>query len=171
MMKKMTTSDTVFRNKYVYGAGGGEKMGWDQEAFGHRLRYLREQLGLSMLAFGREIGTSASRIKHWEEGKSAPTAGWIVKISNRFGVSADLLLLGEQGASDCREPELPQAGVEEEDALDELIRLMKTAGENEFAGGDGKERIIREISSRLPGLSSRDLHELLVLTALKTGAG
>ncbi|WHT47701.1 helix-turn-helix transcriptional regulator [Sporosarcina thermotolerans] len=45
---------------------------WSKEDFGVRLKALREQRGLSMMAFGAAIGTSASRIKDWEKGKNAP---------------------------------------------------------------------------------------------------
>ena len=147
---------------------GRARMEWDQEAFGIRLRSLREQLGLSMLAFGREIGTSASRIKHWEEGKSAPTAGWIVKISDRFGVSANRLLMGEEDGMDAGEPDLPPADEEGEDALAVLVKMMESLPDREYAGGHGEERLILEIQSRLPALSMRDLNEILVLTTLKS---
>ncbi|MET3575977.1 helix-turn-helix domain-containing protein [Bhargavaea ullalensis] len=143
-------------------------MNWDQRAFGHRLRALREQLGLSMLAFGREIGTSASRIKHWEEGKSAPTAGWVVKISGRFGVSADSLLMGETEEGEERDPGLPMAVRQKTDSLEHLLEMMEALPDHEFAGVGGKERMILEISSRLPVLSHGDLNEIFVLTALKS---
>ena len=47
---------------------------WSREEFGKRLNSLREQSNLSMSAFGEAIGTSASRIKDWEQGKNAPSA-------------------------------------------------------------------------------------------------
>ena len=72
---------------------------WNKEDFGVRLKTLREQRGLSMMAFGTAIGTSASRIKDWEKGKNAPSAAWIAKISERFNVSTDELILGIENGS------------------------------------------------------------------------
>ncbi len=72
---------------------------WNKEDFGVRLKTLREQRGLSMMAFGTAIGTSASRIKDWEKGKNAPSAAWIAKISERFNVSTDELILGNAKTS------------------------------------------------------------------------
>lgn len=69
---------------------------WSKEDFGLRLKSLRERRGLSMMAFGAAIGTSASRIKDWERGKNAPSAAWIAKISERFSVTTDELILGEE---------------------------------------------------------------------------
>ena len=72
---------------------------WNKEDFGVRLKTLREQRGLSMMAFRTAIGTSASRIKDWEKGKNAPSAAWIAKISERFNVSTDELILGNAKTS------------------------------------------------------------------------
>ncbi len=52
-----------------------------------------------MMAFGAAIGTSASRIKDWEKGKNAPSAAWVAKISERFNVSTDELILGNTKTS------------------------------------------------------------------------
>ena len=72
---------------------------WNKEDFGVRLKKLREERGLSMMAFGTAIGTSASRIKDWEKGKNAPSAAWVAKISERFNVSTDELILGNTKTS------------------------------------------------------------------------
>ena len=72
---------------------------WNKEDFGIRLKKLREERGLSMMAFGAAIGTSASRIKDWEKGKNAPSAAWVAKISERFNVSTDELILGNSKTS------------------------------------------------------------------------
>ncbi|EMR06051.1 Helix-turn-helix domain protein [Bhargavaea cecembensis DSE10] len=144
-------------------------MAWNQAAFGRRLKALREREGLSMLAFGKEIGTSASRIKHWEEGKSAPSASWIVTISERFGISAESLLTGEQ------DPEKEYAALEpdrsagsEETGLEELADSLVRAGNRMYGDRDGRERMIEEITARLPGMSEQDLRELLMITVLKS---
>jgi transcriptional regulator with XRE-family HTH domain len=144
-------------------------MAWNQAAFGRRLKTLREQEGLSMLAFGKEIGTSASRIKHWEEGKSAPSASWIVKICERFEVSAESLLTGElkrEIESTATEP-VPADGSEEAN-LDELADSLIRAGDKRYGERDGREKMIKDITARLPGMSVQDLRELLMITVLKS---
>ena len=47
---------------------------YNRENFGERLKQIRTLNGLTMLALGKEIGTSASRIKSWESGDSVPSA-------------------------------------------------------------------------------------------------
>ncbi|MFC7364615.1 MULTISPECIES: helix-turn-helix domain-containing protein [Bhargavaea] len=139
-------------------------MAWNQTAFGNRLKALREQKGLSMLAFGKEIGTSASRIKHWEEGKSAPSASWIVTICERFDVPAESLLTGELISKNGEaSPEQAQsAGVDE--LADSLIR----ASELRYGDQGGREKMMKEINARLPVMSEEDLRELLMITVLKS---
>lgn len=155
-------------------------MEWDQQQFGKRLKMLRENIGLTMLAFGKEIGTSASRIKHWEEGKSAPSASWIVKISNKFDVSVDQLLKGDEKKMYATEREdsispfyemlaeesvYYDAGHREE--IEELVRRIDSLKHRKYAGPEGREGIITEITEHLPNLSAQDLIEIRTLVQLK----
>lgn len=149
-------------------------MAWNQKAFGSRLRKLREQQGLSMLAFGKEIGTSASRIKHWEEGKSAPSASWIVTICERFDVSAENLLTGSnKEIGDKRINPSKQAALVESDnpGVDGLVESFIRSEQERYGEQGGRERLIEEITVRLSGMSERDLMELSVLAALKEKSG
>lgn len=157
-------------------------MEWNQEEFGKRLKMLREEVGYTMLAFGKEIGTSASRIKHWEDGKSAPSASWIVKISDKFNVSVDDLLKGEPKnyyASDHEDSVSPLfAQIAEEQAhysaghqedIEELVDRMNGLKNRKYAGPEGREEIITEIATQLEHLTDQDLLEIRVLVQLKKG--
>ncbi|MCW1928481.1 helix-turn-helix domain-containing protein [Bhargavaea beijingensis] len=139
-------------------------MAWNQAAFGMRLKALREQKGLSMLAFGKEIGTSASRIKHWEEGKSAPSASWIVTICERFGVSAESLLTGETASVSSE----PLSAMAEAAGLDEIADSFIRAGNQRYGERDGREKMMKEITERLFRMDERDLRELLMIIVLKS---
>ncbi|MCM3086428.1 Helix-turn-helix domain-containing protein [Bhargavaea ginsengi] len=149
-------------------------MAWNQKAFGSRLRKLREQQGLSMLAFGKEIGTSASRIKHWEEGKSAPSASWIVTICERFDVSAENLLTGSNtgtGEKRINTPEHAAFGETDSPGVDGLVESFIRSEQERYGKQGGRERLIEEITVRLSGMSERDLRELSMLAALKEKSG
>ncbi|WP_213423492.1 helix-turn-helix domain-containing protein [Bhargavaea massiliensis] len=144
-------------------------MAWNQAAFGRRLKALREKTGLSMLAFGKEIGTSASRIKHWEEGKSAPSASWIVTICERFDVSAESLLTGESNREVASvSPEPGPSAEAKEASLDELADSFIRAGNQRYGEQDGREKMIKDITARLSGMEERDLKELLMIVVMKS---
>lgn len=67
-------------------------MEFNAKNFGQILKFLREHDGLSMLSLGKKLGTSASRIKSWENGDSVPSAKWIVALSSVLDVPVDVLL-------------------------------------------------------------------------------
>lgn len=157
-------------------------MEWNQEEFGKRLKILREEVGFTMLAFGKEIGTSASRIKHWEEGKSAPSASWIVKISDKFNVSVDNLLKGNTknsyaaGHEDSVSPLFEQIAEEQayynvghHEDIEELVDRMNSLKHRKYAGLEGREEIITEIATQLDHLTNQDLLEIRILVQLKKG--
>lgn len=144
-------------------------MAWNQAAFGRRLKALREKNGMSMLAFGKEIGTSASRIKHWEEGKSAPSASWIVTICERFDVSAESLLTGESNREVASASPEPGPSAEAKGVgLDELADSFIRAGNQRYGERDGREKMIKDITARLSGMEERDLKELLMIVVMKS---
>ena len=60
--------------------------------FSERLRELREQSGLSMLALARKIGVSDAAICKWENEGNEPKASYILLLSDFFEVSTDYLL-------------------------------------------------------------------------------
>ncbi|MCZ2256961.1 helix-turn-helix domain-containing protein [Sporosarcina sp. G11-34] len=155
-------------------------MDWNPEKFGNRLRALRERVGFTMMAFGKEIGTSASRIKNWEEGKSVPSASWIVEISNRFDVSVEELLKGnidktyplvsEDSIStlfDQIAEEKPYYNVGHREEIEELVKRISSLKDRKYAGPDGREQVVSEITTHLDQLKDQDLLEIRTLIQLK----
>ncbi|TAA71704.1 helix-turn-helix domain-containing protein [Planococcus salinarum] len=67
-------------------------MNFNAQNFGQILRYLRRHAGLSMLSLAQKLGTSASRIKSWENGDSVPSVKWVVSLSELFDVPYEVLL-------------------------------------------------------------------------------
>ena len=157
---------------------------WNKEDFGVRLKTLREQRGLSMMAFGTAIGTSASRIKDWEKGKNAPSAAWIAKISERFNVSTDELILGNAKISKAfkntgspnvdllydklRETIADELEVDEEiDRTAELYAELDAINKENYRSGKGRRRAERELLAILTELPKKEVLELLELAKVK----
>ena len=157
---------------------------WSKEGFGIRLKELREQRGLSMMAFGAAIGTSASRIKDWEKGKNAPSAAWVAKISERFNISTDELILGDSKKSSAfkqannasaeslyerlRETITVDGFSDEQDEeTDELYTQLDASNKNRYRSGKGRRLAERELLSLLTDLPKKDVLELLELAKLK----
>lgn len=157
---------------------------WSKEDFGIRLKALREQRGLSMMAFGAAIGTSASRIKDWEKGKNAPSAAWIAKISERFTISTDELILGDpktsraftpSGTSNVdmlyerlRENLIIGKDDEKQDAkTEELYNTIDAENKERYRSGRGRRLAERELLTLLTELPKKDLLELLEVAKIK----
>jgi transcriptional regulator with XRE-family HTH domain len=155
---------------------------WNKEDFGVRLKKLREERGLSMMAFGTAIGTSASRIKDWEKGKNAPSAAWIAKISERFNVSTDELILGNaktskpfKGSSSTnvdmlydklRENITTDVETEKSDT-DQLYAELDAIHKEHYRSGKGRRRAELEMLEILTELPKKEVLELLELAKLK----
>lgn len=157
---------------------------WNKEDFGVRLKNLREQRGLSMMAFGSAIGTSASRIKDWEKGKNAPSAAWIAKISERFNISTDELILGNRKSSnaftntgstkvDILFDKLRETITQDNDTTeqvndaDELYNLLDAKQKERYRSGKGRKLAERELLTILTVLPKKEVLELLEIAKLK----
>ena len=55
--------------------------------FGENLKELRVAHGLTQYELGQKIGVSQGAIYFWEKGINEPTAGYIVKLADFFGLS------------------------------------------------------------------------------------
>lgn len=64
-----------------------------------RIKYLREQKGLTQADLARQMGITRSSVNAWEMGISVPSTQYIVELSNIFKVSTDYLLGVERSAS------------------------------------------------------------------------
>lgn len=57
-----------------------------------RIKYLREQKGLSQTALAKQLGITRSSVNAWELGISVPSTQYLVEIAYIFKVSTDFLL-------------------------------------------------------------------------------
>lgn len=70
--------------------------------FSEKLQALRCAAGLSPEQLAGQLGVDTAALCAWESGAALPDAGQVVRISQRFGVSTDYLLLEETPASPAR---------------------------------------------------------------------
>ena len=60
--------------------------------FAFRLKQLRDEKDISQAALAKSIDIGASTVAMWETGERYPTAQYLDKVANFFGVSTDYLL-------------------------------------------------------------------------------
>ena len=78
-----------------------------------RIKYLREQKGMTQSDLARQLGITRSSVNAWEMGISVPSTQYIVELAGIFRVSTDYLLGVKNAAS------IDASGLEEGD-----IRLV-----------------------------------------------
>lgn len=154
---------------------------WSKDDFGLRLKALRERRGLSMMAFGAAIGTSASRIKDWERGKNAPSAAWIAKISERFSVSTDELIMGEvtftpyikttgntvESLYDRLRETMNVESRQASEEIDDLYKEIDAVNKEQYRSGKGRRSAEKELMELVIRLPKKDVLELLELAKYK----
>ena len=59
---------------------------------GKRIKEIRVENKMSQKQFGEALSVSQDTVSLWENGKSLPTAEFIIAICERFQVSSDYLL-------------------------------------------------------------------------------
>lgn len=64
-----------------------------------RVKYLREQKGLTQADLAKQLGITRSSVNAWEMGISVPSTQYIVEIANLFKVSTDYILGVDSSAS------------------------------------------------------------------------
>ena len=57
-----------------------------------RIKYLREQRGLSQVSLAKQLGITRSSVNAWELGISVPSTQYLVELAHIFKVSTDYLL-------------------------------------------------------------------------------
>ena len=68
------------------------------KTFGNMVKKLRTDKGLTMDALGEQLGVSKSRINMWENNGVVPRDDVLIKLSQFFDVSTDVLLgTGNEG--------------------------------------------------------------------------
>ncbi len=60
--------------------------------FAKRLTELRTEKKISQAQLAKMIGSSCSVVCYWETNRSEPTAPYLVKLADVFGVTVDYLL-------------------------------------------------------------------------------
>lgn len=103
-------------------------------AIGERIRLLMHRQTLR--GFGAEIGFHAQSIRRWMQGDASPPAAFLIAVCERYGVSADWLLLGTGPGGP--EPQHGSSSVRVVDTM--LIEKMAKLGEQLRALADEVER-------------------------------
>ena len=57
-----------------------------------KIKFLREQQGLTQAELARKLGITRSSVNAWELGISAPSTTYIIELAKTFSVSTDYLL-------------------------------------------------------------------------------
>ncbi len=73
---------------------------------GKRIRYYREQAGLSQKQLAQAIGVSNSRVSNWEQGTNRPDADILATLCVTLKVSPSLLLGIRLSVDELSEQEL-----------------------------------------------------------------
>lgn len=60
--------------------------------YGKRLKELREERGISMMALAKAIGVSDTAVCKWENQDSEPKLSYIIKLADYFNCTADFLI-------------------------------------------------------------------------------
>lgn len=64
-----------------------------------RIKFLREQKGLSQSELAKQLGITRSSVNAWELGISVPSTQYIVELAEMFKVSTDYLLCVDNSSS------------------------------------------------------------------------
>lgn len=89
-------------------------MTYDIKKSGERIRQLRIENGYTQEALAKKLGVDRSLLSHIEAGKRGCSVDLLVQLSDLFGVTLDLLILGREQESNDK------AALEKE-----IVQLMK----------------------------------------------
>ena len=99
--------------------------------FHETLAALRRARGASQREVAADLGISQALLSHYENGAREPGLGFVCRVCDYYGVSADYLL-GRSESPACLEPALAR------DFLDRL-RELAASGERELEKMGGQE--------------------------------
>ena len=78
-------------------------MTFNQEAYGKRIKMLREQQGLTQEQLAEDLHISDVHLRRLEAGRSTGSVELVIEIAAFFDISVDYLLLGvDRGAGKVR---------------------------------------------------------------------
>ncbi|WP_422122289.1 helix-turn-helix domain-containing protein [Planococcus sp. X10-3] len=136
-------------------------MAFNAKNFGQILRYLREHDGLSMLSLGEKLGTSASRIKSWENGDSVPSVKWVVALCEVLDVPYEVLLETE------KEEIIHYNDQEWDDIMNGVRPEDKVSAEDIMMAEMTKADYLEKLLAISSALGRQDLLELCALAEVK----
>lgn len=64
-----------------------------------RIKFLREQKGITQTVLAKKLGITRSSVNAWELGISVPSTQYIVELAQLFKVSTDYLLCVDHSAT------------------------------------------------------------------------
>ena len=64
-----------------------------------RIKFLREEKGLSQAELAKQLGITRSSVNAWELGISVPSTQYIVELAHIFKISTDYLLNADDTAT------------------------------------------------------------------------
>ncbi|MEN6409702.1 MAG: helix-turn-helix transcriptional regulator [Anaerolineaceae bacterium] len=143
--------------------------------FSERLRVIRKKRGISQEEFAQSLEVSQRVISNWETGKHQPSIEDLVKISAKFDVDLNWLLigLGESEYIQIGQPQETPIGQESEQSPDPEIYTEIPLYELEVAAGSGavmdKENIITKLAFRKDWLRRSGFHGSDLLLVKITG--
>lgn len=94
---------------------------------GDKIKYLREEHGLTQTMLAKKLCITRSAVNAWELGISVPSTALIIEISRLFHVSSDYLL----GLENTATLDISVLSQEEIEILYTLIKYFKSKKENQ----------------------------------------
>ena len=93
-----------------------------------KIKFLREQLGLTQSDLAKKLGITRSSVNAWEMGISVPSTQYVVELAGIFKVSTDYLL-GVQNTASVSVDGLSETDVQLVNAVINHLRQKNNATE------------------------------------------
>ena len=93
-----------------------------------KIKFLREQLGLTQSDLAKKLGITRSSVNAWEMGISVPSTQYVVELAGIFKVSTDYLL-GVQNTASVSIEGLSETDVQLVNAVINHLRQKNNATE------------------------------------------
>ncbi len=95
-------------------------------SFGMKLSELRKQNGMTQLDLADKLGVTDKAVSKWERDLAYPEVENLIKISELFGVSLDLLLKGESPSIETSDVFKREADAVSKESSDSLRKIIGT---------------------------------------------
>ena len=104
MVDRICSAFDVNRSWLLDGEGemfSESRSAYDDENMGERVKAVRKENGLLQKEFAERIHSSVDMVSRVELKKIVPSARWLQKVADEFGVSMQWLLTGEEDKKDA----------------------------------------------------------------------